>query len=60
METLTPNGTPSLINCSKLVVEGEIEFAADVVIEGAVTFKNPGEGKKVVASGTYKDATIEL
>merc|ERR1719217_817538 len=35
METLTPNGTPSLIACSKLVVEGEIEFAADVVIKGA-------------------------
>jgi len=60
METLTPNGTPSLISCSKLVVEGQIEFAADVVIKGAVTFKNAGEGKKVVASGTYEDTTVEL
>merc|ERR1712238_234950 len=40
METLTPNGTPSLIACSKLVVEGPIEFAAGVIIKGAVEFKN--------------------
>ena len=26
METLTPNGVPSLINCAKLVIEGPVEF----------------------------------
>merc|ERR1711862_715353 len=40
MDTLIPNGVPSLINCFKLVIEGEVEFAADVVVKGAVTFKN--------------------
>ena len=32
MDTLTPNGTPSLIDCDKLVIEGKVEFAAGVVI----------------------------
>lgn len=60
MDTLIPNGVPSLINCTKLVIEGEVEFAADVVIKGSVTIKNAGEGKKTVAAGTYEDTTLEL
>merc|ERR1711957_198378 len=59
-DTLIPNGVPSLKNCSKLVIEGEIEFAAGVILNGAVTIKNKGEGKKTVAAGTYSDTTIEL
>merc|ERR1711953_517429 len=55
MDTIIPNGVPSLIGCSKLVVEGEVEFAAEVVCKGAVTFKNAGEGKKTVAAGTYEN-----
>merc|ERR1712216_861108 len=60
MDTLIPNGVPSLKNCNKLVIEGEVEFAAGVVFTGAVTIKNAGEGKKTVAAGTYSDTTIEL
>merc|ERR1719265_1015039 len=36
MEKLTPRGTPSLIGCNKLVVEGNVEFAAGVVLRGSV------------------------
>merc|ERR1712063_5288 len=60
MDTIIPNGVPSLKNCTKLTIVGEVEFAAGVVIEGTVTFKNAGEGKKVVAAGTYKDQEVEL
>jgi UDP-N-acetylglucosamine pyrophosphorylase len=60
MDTLTPNGTPSLIACDKLVVEGKVEFAAGVVIKGSVTVKNASDEKKVVAAGTYEDTTVEL
>merc|ERR1719377_45572 len=49
MDKLTPNGPPSLINCNKLVVEGDVEFASGVVLKGAVTVKNAGAGKKVLA-----------
>merc|ERR1719265_1928528 len=60
MDTIIPNGVPSLKACTKLVIVGEVEFAAGVVIEGTCTFKNAGEGKKVVATGTYKDQEVEL
>jgi len=60
MDTIIPNGVPSLKGCTKLTIVGEIEFAAGVVVEGTVTFKNGGEGKKVVAAGTYKDQEVEL
>merc|ERR1719456_187141 len=33
MDTLIPKGTPSLIACDKLVVEGPMEFASGVVIK---------------------------
>jgi UDP-N-acetylglucosamine pyrophosphorylase len=60
METCIPNGPPSLINCVKVVVEGEVEFAAGVVVKGTVTFKNASGSKKVIAAGEYKDQTVEL
>jgi len=60
MEKLIPNGPPSLIGCSKIVVEGEIAFDAGVVIKGSVTFKNASGGCKTVAAGTYADTTVEL
>merc|ERR1711939_1205305 len=39
MDTLIPNGVPSLKGCSKLVIEGEVEFAPGVIVKGAVTIK---------------------
>merc|ERR1719262_1804331 len=35
MDTIIPNGVPSLKHCTKLVIKGEVEFAAGVVCEGA-------------------------
>merc|ERR1712224_368367 len=47
MDTLTPKGTPSLIACDKLVIEGPVEFAAGVVLKGSVTIKNATPNKRV-------------
>jgi len=60
MDTMIPNGVPSLKLCKKLTIVGEIEFAAGVIFKGEVNIKNSGEGKKVVATGTYEDTTVEL
>eukprot|EP00928_Gymnodinium_smaydae_P038865 TRINITY_DN266_c0_g1_i1.p1 TRINITY_DN266_c0_g1~~TRINITY_DN266_c0_g1_i1.p1 ORF type:complete len:469 (+),score=142.76 TRINITY_DN266_c0_g1_i1:189-1595(+) len=60
MDTLIPNGVPSLKACNKLTIKGEVEFAAGVVLKGEVTISNAGEGKKVVAAGTYENTTVEL
>merc|ERR1711998_98450 len=60
MDTIIPNGVPSLKNCNKLTIKGEVELAAGVVCVGAVTFSNGGDGKKTVAAGTYENTTVEL
>jgi len=62
METLIPNGPPSLIDCKSMKVEGKnIEFAGKgVVCKGDVKFVNKGDDKKVVADGEYVDTTVEL
>merc|ERR1712086_1077626 len=60
MDTIIPNGVPSLKNCDKLVIKGEIELAAGVVCIGEVTFNNGGEGKKTVAAGTYENQDVDL
>ncbi len=36
-----PSGPPSLIRCERLVVEGDVEFGAGVVVEGSVTVDGP-------------------
>ena len=60
MEKLIPNGPPSLINCKKLVVEGPMTFAKDVVFKGTVTVKNTSGSTKELAAGVYEDKTVEL
>jgi UDP-N-acetylglucosamine pyrophosphorylase len=58
MDTMIPNGVPSLIGCSKLVVKGPIEFEAGVVIKGDVTISSTE--KKTVPAGTFENTTLEL
>lgn len=60
MDTLIPNGVPSLLHCKSLKIEGSVEFAAGVVIKGDVKIKNAGSEKKTVAKGTYENTTVEL
>jgi UDP-N-acetylglucosamine pyrophosphorylase len=60
MDTLIPNGVPSLVACTSLKIEGPIEFAADVVIKGDVKIVNKATEKKTVAAGTYENTTVEL
>merc|ERR1719329_1905755 len=45
MDTLIPNGVPSLIGCNSMKIEGRCEFASGVIVQGDVTFKNSSDGK---------------
>merc|ERR1712176_1256143 len=36
MDTLIPNGVPSLIGCTSMKIEGKLEFAAGVTVKGEV------------------------
>lgn len=65
MDTLIPNGVPSLIDCTSMKIEGDgktqnVEFAAGVVIKGNVKFINKSAEKKTVAAGTYENQDVEL
>merc|ERR1712117_258372 len=58
MEKLIPEGPPSLINCTKLVVEGNVVFHKDVIIRGAVTIKGGSERPLPIRAGVYESKTI--
>jgi UTP--glucose-1-phosphate uridylyltransferase len=36
-----PSGAPSLVECERLAVEGDVVFGRDVVVRGAVTVRGP-------------------
>jgi UTP--glucose-1-phosphate uridylyltransferase len=36
-----PSGPPSLIECERLVVKGDVQFGADVRVKGSVTVEGP-------------------
>jgi UTP--glucose-1-phosphate uridylyltransferase len=36
-----PGGPPSLVECERLVVEGDVTFGRDVVVQGSVTVRGP-------------------
>ena len=56
-----PAPAPSLINCTKLVVEGaNVSIAPNVVIEGKVTVKNVSGGKVVLKAGKYSNQDVSL
>ncbi len=51
-EARFPDGPPSLVECQRLVVQGDILFEKNVVIKGNVTMKNGTGCQVVVSSGT--------
>src|SRR4051812_24027222 len=42
-EARFPHGAPSLVECERLSVEGDVTFGRDVVVRGAVTVEGPRE-----------------
>jgi len=56
---LTKNGAPSLINCTKLTIEGKMTLAAGVVFKGTVKLSNTADEPKEVPAGEYEgDVTL--
>lgn len=48
-----PNGSPSLLNCTKLEVKGKVIFSKDVVIKGSVKIIG-GDDEKTLPPGVYE------
>jgi UTP--glucose-1-phosphate uridylyltransferase len=47
-----PAGAPSLVDCERLAVRGDVAFGADVVVRGTVEVEQTGEGQRRIADGT--------
>jgi len=50
-EARFPSGPPSLRECERLKVIGDVLFGADVVVRGAVTIEHTGDGQLRIADG---------
>jgi UTP--glucose-1-phosphate uridylyltransferase len=46
------SGPPSLVECERLGVEGDVAFGADVVVRGSVTVSQDGDGQRRIEDGT--------
>ena len=60
LQTLVPNGAPSLLHCRSLEVRGMVVFARDVCLTGDVKIVNTLDEVKTVAAGEYADTTVTL
>jgi hypothetical protein len=60
LERCTPDGVPSLKECTKLTVKGEVCFAAGTKFVGEVNVINTGDTVCTLPPFTYKDTTVEL
>jgi UTP--glucose-1-phosphate uridylyltransferase len=57
-EARFPSGAPSLVDCERLTVQGDVEFGADVVVRGAVTVQHDGDGRLRIEDGTVLEGSI--
>ncbi|MDA7644909.1 UTP--glucose-1-phosphate uridylyltransferase [bacterium] len=55
-----PEGVPSMIDCEKLDVVGDVRFASGVVCRGAVRFENKCSDSRMMEAGTYEDVSVTL
>ena len=46
-----PAGAPSLVDCDRLSVEGDVAFGRDVVARGTVTVSSDGDGQRRIDDG---------
>lgn len=59
MKARFPHGAPSLIDCEKLIVEGDVLFGQNVVIKGCVRITNRDKKQLVIPDGEILEAFPE-
>jgi UTP--glucose-1-phosphate uridylyltransferase len=47
-----PAGPPSLVECERLAVKGDVEFGTGVVVRGSVAIEHDGDGRLRIEDGT--------
>ena len=56
-ESRFPDGAPSLIQCDRLEVSGDVAFKRGVVCRGSVSFSNSGLKRVNIPAGEYHDGS---
>jgi UTP--glucose-1-phosphate uridylyltransferase len=56
-EARFPAGPPSLVECDRLDVRGDVLFGSGVVVRGSVTVENPGPEQLRIEDGTVLDGS---
>src|SRR4051795_5362906 len=51
-----PSGPPSLVECERLTVKGDVRFGERVVVRGAVTVEQEGDDQLAIADGAVLEA----
>jgi UTP--glucose-1-phosphate uridylyltransferase len=51
-----PAGPPSLVECERLTVKGDVRFGARVTVRGAVTVEQDGEEQLAIADGAVLES----
>lgn len=54
-ESRFPDGAPSLVQCERLEVSGDVVFEQGVVCRGSVSFINSGLERITIPAGEYRD-----
>merc|ERR1719359_1516875 len=60
LDKCTPKGVPSLKDCKKLTVKGEVVFSPGTIFVGEVTVKNTSSKPVELPKAKYENTTIEL
>lgn len=60
LEKRFPGGAPSLVACDSLTIHGDVRFAGNVTIRGAVTISNTRTQPADISAGTTIDRDLAL
>lgn len=60
LESATRGGYPSLVDCKKVSVKGEVWFSSRNIFQGEVKIVNNSAEPKLLPPGIYKDTTVDL
>lgn len=52
LEARFPHGSPSLVECERLKVQGDFQFGRDIILKGNVTLVNESDGQQVIEDGS--------
>ncbi len=52
MEARFPDGTPSMLECQQLTIQGDIKFGKDVVLKGKIRLVNETTDQRIIEDGT--------